>query len=207
LARRDAGSAWQRKWKDRAWFDRELQLQQVLQICNEPLNQQFVKQQAALKKQGISAAVVSSWHGTLPANIESIARDNLKFTKKGKTDGGWFGAGLYFSDHADYTLLYTQSPLKPVQLGQTVRILLFDLLPGKVYKCLPDQSDLGKPLAPGYHSNHSPTGFERVLFDERHCLPRFVVEVTVGQSKGLAQFDASPEKNGPGTGKKEGAKQ
>lgn len=176
----------------------QFKVKAVERVNNPALSKQFEHAQAALQAAGDPSEVVSAWHGTGPSNIDSIARSNLSMSKKGQLDAGWFGAGLYFSEMADYTFVYAPFRTR-IQAGQSVRIMQFDLLPGKVHECKAHSSESGKAPAAGFHSNRSPTHFERVLFDSRHCVPRFVVEVEAHKAHGH-KFNASPEKNGPGSG-------
>jgi len=118
--------------------------------------------------------------------------------KKGQLDNGWFGAGLYFSRHADYVMAYktTSDKLNDIQADQSGQLLQFDILPGRIYQTTSEENFKGAPRQVGYDSHVPPNGFEYVMFDSRHVLPRYVISFKVEEAAG-ASFDGSVEQKGP----------
>jgi hypothetical protein len=86
------------------------------------------------------------------------------------TDEGWFGdprKGIYVGQCSDYVLNYSNYP-NPVASGQTVKIILFKVLPGRVYHC--DKVEMGRQPEPGYDSHESPHSLEWYLpLDGQSC--------------------------------------
>lgn len=134
------------------------------------------------------------YHGTHPDNITHIALHNLSMSHKGKLDPGWFGAGLYFSQHADYTLMYsTVGEFRPVKAGDRGRLFRFQVMPGRIKQL--QSLALGQPQTAGFDSHLTPTQYELVLFDNRVVLPTHVIDFIVSPAAG-AKFTQSVEKNG-----------
>jgi hypothetical protein len=133
------------------------------------------------------------YHGTDERNIPSILQKNLLMTKKGDRDPGWFGAGLYFSKHADYVFAYSNG-VAPVQPGHKGKILLFKTLPGRQNSCT--SLTMGHERAEETDSSVSPNGYEHVMFDARHVLPTHVSSFSAEIAPG-SKYDASVERLGP----------
>jgi hypothetical protein len=169
----------------------------VEKVHNTELETQFYASLEFFHKQGYNQdhAIHRLYHGTLPTNIPDILRNNLSMTKKGQLDPGWFGAGLYFSQHADYVMQYkTTGSFRRVVAGDQGTLLQFDTLPGRV-RTLAKLEMAGQRL--DYtDSNVTPNGYEHVLFDNRHVLPRYVIHFEVRSGSG-AKFDGSLEQMGP----------
>jgi hypothetical protein len=86
------------------------------------------------------------------------------------TDDGWFGdprAGVYVGQCSDYVLKYSNH-LLPLQSEGTVKIVLFKVLPGRVFHC--SQVEEGRQPEPGYDSHESPHNLEWYLpLDGQSC--------------------------------------
>jgi hypothetical protein len=68
---------------------------------------------------------------------------------------------------SDYVLKYSNQ-LWPVQSGQLVQIILFKVLPGRVFHC--DKVEQGREPEPGYDSHESPHSLEWYLpLDGQSC--------------------------------------
>lgn len=136
------------------------------------------------------------YHGTRPENIPLILKNNFDVDKKGKTDDGWFGAGIYFSQHADYVMMYyTTGSFNLVQVGDKGKLLQVDILPGRIKRL--DQAHLGAARTINYDSHVTPNGFEYVMFNKRHILPRYVISFDVVAAAGTT-FKGSVEQLGVG---------
>ena len=174
-----------------AWTDWTFKVVGVEQVHNPKLSTAYEQAKAVRKAAGFPEEM-TLYHGTRP-NIESIVRHNLSMAKKGQLDPGWLGAGLYFSEHADYTLMYSTWPSKHLQAKQRIKILRFAALPGRIQQLTSLQN--GQPKHPQYDSNRSTNGFEIILFDAQFCLPKFVIEIELQQAPG-AKFNGSHEQKG-----------
>ena len=83
--------------------------------------------------------------------------------------------------------------VKPVAAGFKGQLLQFAVLPGRIRK-LTDLK-LGQPKHPDYDSNLSPSGFELIMFDEKCCLPQYVIDFHVSHAPGI-KFTGSKEQKG-----------
>ena len=134
------------------------------------------------------------YHDTRPGTIPAIVRDNLQLSHAGETDSGWFGAGLYFSKHADYCMqYYSTGAFQRVKAGDTGKLLRFDILPGRMHQM--QSVKTGCARKEGFDSHVSPNQFEYVMFDSRHILPTHVLSFEVLQAPG-ASFNGSAEQMG-----------
>lgn len=170
---------------------------QIHRVENAKLRSQFHQTTIDMYEKGQhskSEPVRTVYHGTRPRNIDSIVRENLSMEKKGQTDSGWFGAGMYFSRYADYCMqYYTTGQWKRVEAGDRGRLLQFDIMPGRQYQV--DHARMMIARRDGFDSHVSPTGFEYVMFDARHIRPRYVIDFEVRQAPGAA-FTGAPEQTG-----------
>jgi hypothetical protein len=167
----------------------------VESVNNKMLREQFGRSMSFFYTQGYPSVVESVYHGTHPKNIDSILRDNLKLDPSQQIDNGWFGRGMYFSQHADYTMMYrTTGDLRRVRAGDNIMLLRFDILPGRTHT-LKDVK-VGIPRMQLKDSHISPFSFEHVMFDPRHVTPTHVIHVAVTNAPGNS-FDGSPEQTGP----------
>jgi len=126
-----------------------------------------------------------AYHGTHPNNLASILTNNFSMDARGKTDSGWFGAGLYFSRYADYVMMYHttgSSSLRPVRSGEKGKLIQVSLLPGRT--CKLSDVHMGEQLFKGHDSHVSPSGFEHVMFDPTRVLPRFIISFDVVKNAG-----------------------
>jgi hypothetical protein len=140
-----------------------------------------------------SESVRTVYHGTLSASIPSIVQENLSMAKKGSTDAGWFGGGLYFSKYADYCMMYASANKKPLTAGKSCKLIQFDIVPGRIHQM--DEVKVGALRTPGYDSHVSPNGFEYVMFESNHILPRYVISINVVKAARV-KFPGSIEEEG-----------
>ncbi|MDO9334220.1 MAG: hypothetical protein Q7T57_06845 [Dehalococcoidales bacterium] len=80
----------------------------IERIVNTRLEEQFFTAFRYFHQKGYHSdhPIRAVYHGTHQTNISLIVKDNLSMDKKGQLDSGWFGAGMYFSRHADYVMQY-----------------------------------------------------------------------------------------------------
>ena len=93
------------------------------------------------------------------------------------TDPGYFGdprSGVYVGQCSDYVLKYSNA-LLPVASGQTVKIILYKVLPGRVFHC--NQVEMGREPEPGHDSHESPHSLEWYLPLEGQCCPIAVLTI------------------------------
>ncbi|KAH9515167.1 hypothetical protein Btru_019414 [Bulinus truncatus] len=111
---------------------------------------------------------ILGFHGTDQKNIKPICENGFKAPgDRGfhhKTDSGWYGAGVYFSEFTKYSMNY---------ISGCSQLMLCQILPGKVYEC----SGLihGAKLQAGYDSHMSPCKKEVVIFDTTAILPCYII--------------------------------
>ena len=124
-----------------------------------------------------------AFHGTKEANINSILTTSLLRFKhplnpcKEQADDGYFGTnrkGVYVSRYFDYTLKYSNG-LHPLEENETVKVIMFKCLPGKVFHV--ESLNMGMDPTPGHSAHSSPSHLEWYLFDERQLAPDYVVEI------------------------------
>ena len=82
------------------------------------------------------------------------------------TDPGWYGAGIYFSEHTAGSQAYDRA-------GQ--RLLLCQLLLGKSLPLNRSQRMDGQPCKAGFTSHNMGNGAELVMFDMAAILPTYIV--------------------------------
>jgi hypothetical protein len=178
-----------------AYKDLRFELTRIEKVNNEALSSAFYGRLKALHDAHHSTAVLEVYHGTHPRNVASILANNLQMRKSGQKDDGWFGAGLYFSKHADYTLIYnTTGEFRPVKEGDVGCVLQCSILPG-ASSSIAKLMD-GAPCQPGFDSHVFPNGFEHVVFSSDQILPRYVLFYEVVKAPGR-RFDGSIEEMGP----------
>ncbi|XP_021350786.1 uncharacterized protein LOC110448723 isoform X2 [Mizuhopecten yessoensis] len=111
---------------------------------------------------------VLAFHGTDMKNIKPICETGFKvpgdtgFTHK--TDTGYYGKGVYFSEFPSYSMSYIHGATK---------LLLCQVLPGKVFQCT--KLIHGSALQKGHDSHTSPDKMELVIFNGNHILPSYIV--------------------------------
>lgn len=194
-----------------AYAGLQFRVTSVQRVVNPTLQSLFIQTLNAFHQQGFGApaeAIRVAYHGTHPDNIGAICENGLSMEKvqSATGDGGWFGAGLYLSQHADYVMQYgtTLTPgtlfeLRRARLGDRGKLLRFDILPGRMH--LLEDFAFGKRLDPvganRQHDSHvSPSGFEYVLFERDQALPTYVIEFEVVTAPGT-RFEYSKERVGP----------
>ena len=118
--------------------------------------------------------VLFAFHGTRSTNVKSILSGGFKLSKVGSTtDAGYYGAGIYFSEHLGTSIGYNAG---------NHGMLICKLLVGKPYLCSNVQH--GRGLQRGFTSHVADaSGSEVIIFDEAAMLPVYVV-VTGGQQGG-----------------------
>ena len=112
--------------------------------------------------------ILFAFHGTKPANVDSIIAGGFKLSKLGLNTGntGAYGAGVYFSEQ-----LATSHGYNSGNNG----MFLCKLLVGKPYQT---RAQTGRGLEPGYTSHVSdPNGGEVVIFDEAAMLPVYIIRM------------------------------
>lgn len=153
-------------------------------VVNPKLVKGFKECREALKKlrgEEFSYPVLA-FHGTKQEYITPICETGFKVPGAGhkhRTDTGWYGKGVYFSEYPSYSMGYIQGATK---------LLLSQVLPGKVYNCT--KLIHGAPLQKGYDSHTSPDKHELVIFNAYHILPQYIVHYTTGT--GEFKYTAPP---------------
>ena len=168
---------------------------QIEKVHNARLLEQFHRSMKHFYLNNFGCEIVRVFHGTPPYNIPSILQENLSMKDRGDRDSGWFGAGVYLSQHADYILAYCNDLVAPFRPGQSGQILVFDTLPGRKYIC--DGIKNGQARMADFDCHISPEGYEQVMFDERHILPTHVISFSAQVAPG-AKYDFSIERHGGG---------
>jgi len=111
---------------------------------------------------------VFGFHGTESKNIAPICTNNFSVPGSNgvahKTDSGWYGKGIYFSEYPEYSIGY---------ISDCSKILLCKVLLGKSYKC--NGLIMGQKCQTGYTSHLSPDEKELVIFHPDQILPCYVV--------------------------------
>ncbi|XP_050418622.2 uncharacterized protein LOC126831981 [Patella vulgata] len=139
-------------------------------VVNPELVKRFKKAREDLKKsrgEDFSYPVLA-FHGTQEKNITPICEKGFKSPGesgfKMRTDTGWYGAGVYFSEYPAYSMGYIQGATK---------LLLCQVLPGKAFQCT--KLIHGSNLQKGYDSHTSPCKKELVIFNSHRILPSYIV--------------------------------
>lgn len=147
----------------------------VQYVVNPPLVKHFHKAIDDMKKHrgGKMSYPILAFHGTQEANIKSIVENNFKVPgQQGfahRTDTGFYGRGVYFSEYPNYSMGY---------ISGATQLLLCQVLPGNVYVC--PSVVQGASLQQGYDSHMSPDKKELVIFNSHHILPFYIVHYTTG---------------------------
>ncbi|XP_064613659.1 uncharacterized protein LOC135477473 [Liolophura sinensis] len=151
-------------------YCQQYQSHKVEYVVNPTLLRNFSEAREDLKRERgekLSYPVLA-FHGTsqqvIPKICEGIYEVPGEKGFKHKTDTGWYGKGVYFSEYPGYSMGYIQ--------GAT-SLLLCQVLPGKVYQCT--QLIHGASLTAGYDSHISPCKKELVVFNSHHILPSYIV--------------------------------
>ncbi|KAJ3075877.1 Elongation factor 1-beta [Podochytrium sp. JEL0797] len=141
----------------------------IKSVRNPTLQVKFDKHRTKL-----GCDVTAAFHGTKSNNVTSICQRGFLMERKGATDSGFFGSGLYFSPYSDYTFAYSHmGRTRPIRAGEEGTVILCDILLGKVFKT---ELDLGGGLMSGYDCHVSPRGCEWILFHSDQVVPRFVIK-------------------------------
>lgn len=165
-------------------------------VVNPKLCKGFRECRDALKKlrgEEFSYPVLA-FHGTKQEYITPICEAGFKVPGAGhkhRTDTGWYGKGVYFSEYPTYSMGYIQGATK---------LLLSQVLPGKVFQCT--KLIHGAALQKGYDSHTSPDSHELVIFNTYHILPQYLVHYTTAAG-GEFKYTAPPT---PATAKAAGKK-
>ncbi|ESP03210.1 hypothetical protein LOTGIDRAFT_171695 [Lottia gigantea] len=156
-------------------MDAKYSIDKVEYVVNPVLVKRFQESRNDLKKaRGESLSYpVLAFHGTKKENIIKICTDGFKAPGESgfhmRTDTGWYGAGVYFSEYPHYSMSYIQGATK---------LLLCQVLPGKAYKCT--KLIHGSTLMSGHDSHTSPDNKELVIFNSHHILPCYIVHYKAG---------------------------
>eukprot|EP00053_Salpingoeca_punica_P023260 m.216691 g.216691 ORF g.216691 m.216691 type:complete len:507 (-) comp48039_c0_seq1:248-1768(-) len=137
----------------------------IERIINPTLEKRFA---AKKQKMGKEANEILAFHGSTTEAYTSIAEDNFDIGRlaKGSGDNGWYGAGLYFSEHPGTAQGYAKG---------NKSLLLSRVLIGKAYRC--PGIIMGAPLEKGFDSHESPNGLEIVVFKDDQVLPSYIVHI------------------------------
>jgi len=151
----------------------DYEVQSVDYYLNPVLIQKYELMQAKLKAKypsGSDSLPILAFHGTKLENIPNIVQANFDLAKLASNTGdrGYYGAGIYFSEFPEVSISY----------GDTGRLLLCRVLPGKSYDC--SNTMLGQSLQAGYDSHRVSAdaeghGQELVIFDVDQILPCYVI--------------------------------
>lgn len=145
-------------------------LTKVEYVVNPELVREFKKCRESLKAtRGEEYSYpVLAFHGTEEKNIVPICETGFKIPgdsgHKHRTDTGYYGKGVYFSEYPSYSMSY---------ISGSTKFLLCQVLPGKVYNCT--KLIHGAALMKGYDSHMSPCKKELVIFNKYHILPSYIV--------------------------------
>ncbi|XP_069111870.1 uncharacterized protein [Argopecten irradians] len=146
-------------------------------VVNPNLGKKFKAGREDLKKhRGEDKSYpVLAFHGTAEKNINPICETGFKVPGdtgfQHKTDTGWYGKGVYFSEFPAYSMSYIQGATK---------LLLCQVLPGKVFQCT--KLIHGAALTKGHDSHTSPDKQELVIFNGNHILPSYVVHYELAKT-------------------------
>ncbi|XP_076460800.1 uncharacterized protein LOC143293605 [Babylonia areolata] len=150
--------------------DQKYRVSKVQYVVNPTLVKKFKAARENVKKtrgEDMSYPVLG-FHGTDENNITPICETGFRMPGqsgfKEKTDAGWYGAGIYFSEYPSYSMDY---------IDGATRLLLCQVLPGKVYNCTEIKE--GSKLQKGYDSHMSPDKKELVIFSSDCILPSYIV--------------------------------
>lgn len=153
-------------------------------VVNPVLIRRFQKARQKLKNsrgEEMSYPVLA-FHGTKEENIHSICNTGFRVPGEANfehaTDTGYYGRGVYFSEYPSYSMTFIRG---------ASRLLLCQVLPGKVYRCT--RLIHGEPLEMGHDSHTSPDGKELVIFNSHHILPCYVVHY--GEATGDFKYEAT----------------
>ena len=102
-------------------------------VINKVLERKFEATKRSFRTQGISDKEILAYHGTDPANVDSILKDNLQLVYAKRQV---YGSGNYFSEFPSVSLKYGKA------------LLLCRILPGKEYV----NSTLYVDIPQGYNS-------------------------------------------------------
>jgi hypothetical protein len=106
--------------------------------------------------EGSSCNVVFAWHGPPPEHVESVCRDNPRSFRT--TDGGFFGAGLYFALELDYAARYAM--MRPPSPSGEYGVILFAVMVSSAYVVTPARDypadDPQQPTRSGFSRFYNP---------------------------------------------------
>ncbi|XP_048239190.1 uncharacterized protein LOC124148675 [Haliotis rufescens] len=151
-------------------YTTNVRVSKVEYVVNPTLVKRFKDARQHLKKTRgeDNSYPVLAFHGTEEKNIVPICETGFRVPGSAgfshRTDTGWYGKGVYFSEYPSYSMSYIQGATK---------LLLCQVLPGKVYKCT--KLIHGASLAKGNDSHTSPDGKELVIFNSHHIIPCYIV--------------------------------
>jgi hypothetical protein len=99
--------------------------------------------------------------------MESIIKTNFLISKVGSTtDMGWYGKGIYFSEHASMSIGYSRG---------NPHLFICLVLVGKAFRM--ENVQTGCALSEGYDSHVAPDGSsEVVIFDPAQVIPCYKVK-------------------------------
>ncbi len=143
-----------------------------------PTLKEFDAHAEQIRRKGESAALKVVFHGCHLLNGPHAARFAKSLAQKGlvpsglagavMTDRGWFGdgaRGVYVAKHMDYCLKFANAERlqQPVKVGETVKVLMLKLLPGRVKQLQQAAQGTPPPPTPGFDC-HQSSGHEQELY-------------------------------------------
>lgn len=171
----------------------------VQYVVNPSLTQHFKQCREDLKQhrgEQFSYPVLA-FHGTQEEYITPICEQGFKIPgesgHKHRTDTGWYGKGVYFSEYPSYSMGY---------ISGSSKLLLCQVLPGKVYQCT--RLIHGASLKKEHDSHMSPDKMELVIFNKYHILPAYIVHYTSAQGQQF-KYEDPKKAEAKGMGKKPAA--
>ena len=157
----------------------------VRDVASAELKHKFTACREELKRRGRQGPELAehwAFVGCRAEALESICANGLlpvghALNPSQSTDEGWFGHpryGVYLGTCGDYVLKYSNG-MSPLAEGEQVDILVFKVLPGKVYQC--HGVEMGCRPKDGYDCHMSPHQLEWYLPLEGQCCPAYVLTI------------------------------
>jgi serine/threonine protein kinase len=157
----------------------------VRSVANAELARKFDACRDELKRRGRQGPELAehwAFVGCRAAALEPICAHGLlpvghALNPSRSTDEGWFGHpryGVYLGTCGDYVLKYSNG-LTPLPEDKSVDIIIFKVLPGKVYQC--QGVEMGCRPKEGYDCHMSPHLLEWYLPLEGQSCPAFVLTI------------------------------
>ena len=155
-------------------------------VASPELSHKFDACREELKRRGRQGPELAehwAFAGCPPAALDSICANGLlpvghPLNPSQSTDEGFFGHpryGVYLGTCGDYVLKYSKRPIDPLAEGEEVDIIVFKVLPGRVYQC--HGVEMGCRPKEGFDCHRSPHLLEWYLPLEGQSCPAFVLTI------------------------------